>query len=121
MVILFRTTDDGAIDHPLYGRYATITQGVPGRCPHCDAFGRIVHADLSRHLQSQRCLDCTSMWQYEFDTDGRIREVRVLTESHAPSDGAHDDDGVVDLRDGADSDSSVEPHHLGFHRLLHRS
>lgn len=75
---VLRYGDPAAVDHPLHGRYATITAGAPGRCPSCEQFGFIVGADLVRRLQDQQCRACGTHWSYAFDEDGAITEVHGL-------------------------------------------
>jgi len=77
---VLRYDDPRAVDHPLHGRYATITAGAPGRCPECDEFGYIVGADLVRRLQDQLCRACGVRWSYAFREDGGIAEVHGLRE-----------------------------------------
>jgi len=93
-VLQLRYDDPASADHPHHARYATIVPGAPGRCPACDAFGRVDSEDVvERRWQNQRCLECRCRWQYWFDEDGRIVEVREI----APARPA--DPEVLDLRD----------------------
>ena len=101
MGLTLRYDDPDAVDHPLYERFATVTPGAPGRCPACDAFGYIDHADLTRFVQSQHCRECGLRWEYDFDAEGRIAAVRGLpvpAVSGRPAPSARAEDGVLDLR-----------------------
>ena len=93
MRMRIRYDDENAVDHPLYERFATVVAGAPGRCPECETFGYIDHADRVRGVQAQHCRACGYRWEYEFDADGRIQEVREI----AGPDRA-DADTVLDLR-----------------------
>lgn len=117
MTLGFRYDDVGAVDHPHYARYATITPGAPGRCPECDAFGYIDHADVPGQVQSQHCRPCGVCWEYRFDADGRILEVRELPAAGERSGtrvtyGRRATDAVLDLRAPRKPRSpSPEPRH----------
>ena len=78
MSVIFRSDADDAVDHALYGHFATIAPGAPGRCPQCDAFGYVDNVDLVRHFQAQRCNECGYRWAYQFDADGTLVEVHEL-------------------------------------------
>lgn len=93
---VLRYDDPEAVDHPLYGRYATITAGAPGRCPECEEFGYIDGADLVQRLQDQHCRACSVRWSYAFHDDGSIAEVRGLREVAPAS--QRIPDAVLDLR-----------------------
>jgi hypothetical protein len=60
---------------------ATITAGVPGRCPACDGFGYIDHIDMVNRIQTQHCRNCAHRWEYSFDEAGEVVEVIDLTDS----------------------------------------
>lgn len=81
MGYVLRYGDPAAMDHPLYGRYATVTAGAPGRCPECEEFGYIDGADLARRRQEQHCRGCGVRWSYAFREDGTIAEVHGLREA----------------------------------------
>lgn len=95
---VLRYSDPNAVDHPFHARYATVTSGVPGRCPECDDFGYIDSADITWGYQNQRCRGCGTRWSYAFDTEGRILEVHGLPDV-APVGGRLDQvEVVLDLR-----------------------
>ena len=96
-----RFDDHAAVDHPWYARFATVVAGTPGRCPHCDAAGVVESVERATHVQNQGCSACGYRWQYRFDPDGRILEVRELggrrLDLLAPA--PEDVGAVLDLRD----------------------
>lgn len=61
--------------------------GAPGRCPVCDGFGYIDHIDMVNRVQRQHCRSCRHRWEFSFDDDGV----------------------VIDLRDGT-GDAATAPH-----------
>ncbi len=65
-------------------RLATITPGVPGRCPVCDGFGYIDNIDLGHRYQIQHCKDCAHRWEYLFDEDGAVVGLTELDERGNP-------------------------------------
>lgn len=100
MRVILRCDDPGAIDHDLFGHFATVSMGAPGRCPECDAFGFIESADLAHNSQTQRCRSCGYGWSYQFDPEGALVEVVELCAARRPcrsSLGAERRRDVIDL------------------------
>lgn len=96
-----RFDDPVAVDHPLYERYAIVAAGTAGRCPECGDTGVIDSVERATHVQNQRCSGCGYRWQYRFESDGRIAEMRELAGRRldllAPP--PEDVGSVLDLRD----------------------
>lgn len=88
MALRFRRNDDEGISadatESAEERFAAITPGVPGRCPECDGFGYIDHADLVSHTQVQHCRDCSHRWEYRFDAAGNLLEIDDLRDPGTP-------------------------------------
>lgn len=82
--VILRCDDPAAIDHDLFGHFATVSMGAPGRCPECDAFGFIERADLAHRSQTQRCRSCGYGWSYQFDPEGALVEVIELCAARRP-------------------------------------
>lgn len=76
MEVLIRFEKASALLHPLFERFASVCAGAPGRCPSCEEFGFIDHADARHTVQAQHCRACGYRWEYEFRPDGKILEVR---------------------------------------------
>lgn len=73
-----RFDDTVDIADPVYARYAEATPGSAGPCPACGGDGVVYSVERATRAQNQRCPACGSRWQYRFDPDGRITEVREL-------------------------------------------
>jgi hypothetical protein len=84
MRVILRCDDPRAVDHDLFGHFATVSMGAPGRCPECDAFGFIERADLAHRSQTQRCRCCGYGWSYQFDAEGTLVEVTELCAARHP-------------------------------------
>lgn len=88
MGLRFRRNDDQGISadsaESVEDRFAAITPGVPGRCPECDGFGYIDHADLVSHTQVQHCRDCSHRWEYRFDAAGNLLEIGDIRNPGTP-------------------------------------
>lgn len=101
MGLLFRRQDaqdaSEATDDRGGERHSTITPGVPGRCPECDGFGYIDHADLVHHTQMQHCRECGHRWEYQFDADGVLVEMIDLRGPDTPPERVR----YIDLTDDA--------------------
>ncbi len=78
MGLFGRNNDDDAEQSDTAAYQATITQGVPGRCPECGGFGYIDHLDLVHRSQVQHCRQCRHRWEYRFDEDGELVEMLDL-------------------------------------------
>lgn len=55
---------------------AAVHAGVPGRCPVCDGFGYIDNIDLRNRIQSQHCRACRHVWEFSFDDEGVVIDLR---------------------------------------------
>ncbi len=55
---------------------AAVHAGVPGRCPVCDGFGYIDHIDLRNRVQIQHCRECRHVWEFSFDAEGVVIDLR---------------------------------------------
>ena len=100
MRVILRCDDPTAIDHELFGHFATVSMGAPGRCPECDAFGFIESAELALRSQTQRCRGCGYGWMYQFDSEGALVEVVELCAARQPRRDAIAPEGrtgVIDL------------------------
>lgn len=109
MRVILRCDDPAAVDHELFGHFATVSMGAPGRCPECDAFGFIESADLAHRSQTQRCRSCGYGWSYQFDSDGVLVEVAELCAARQPrcdSVGAERHSRVIDLTDATRVDAA---------------
>jgi hypothetical protein len=99
MRVILRCDDPAAVDHELFGHFATVSMGAPGRCPECDAFGFIESADLAHRSQTQRCRSCRYGWSYQFDADGALVEVIELCAARQPRRETVTTDGRSDVID----------------------
>ncbi len=103
-----RFDDTVDIDDPLYARFAHVSPGSAGRCPECDAVGVVYSVERATFAQNQRCPGCGYRWQYRFEPDGRIAEVRELAGDRldllAPS--PEDVGDVLDLREDRGTDDA---------------
>ncbi len=97
MSLRFRRNDEYESQDSAEDPYSGISPGVPGHCPECDGLGYIDHADLVHRTQVQHCRECGHRWEYSFDTEGVLLEIRDLATPGARSDRVR----VIDLRDGA--------------------
>jgi hypothetical protein len=64
---------------------AAVHAGVPGRCPVCDGFGYIDHIDLRNRVQIQHCRACRHVWEFSFDAEGVVIDLRDPTRTDSSS------------------------------------
>lgn len=106
MGLRFRRNDDQETSaESAEDRFAAIKPGVPGRCPECDGFGYIDHADLVSRTQVQHCRDCSHRWEYRFDAAGNLLEVDDLRDPGTPPERIR----YLDLTDGASQPAEPPP------------
>lgn len=93
-----RATDQAEVTDAAPVQEAAIHAGVPGRCPVCDGFGYIDNIDLRNRIQTQHCRECRHVWEFSFDDEGVVIDLR----DPAPDDQAP---APVERTEGTDSAS----------------